>query len=104
MENRSSLRLENKAVISRIALDTDYVSRYVRLDDHRWSSITETTRVREVAGYNSPTEHYLPPGEGTGLIWRMYSVDAGFEERDGGVYVEVKPSCSAATCPRHFDG
>jgi hypothetical protein len=31
----------------------------------------------------------LPEDEGTGLIWRAYSITR-FEERDGGVYIELE--------------
>jgi hypothetical protein len=88
-EDRFSLLLINKSVIARTALDSDYHSSYSRLDDRRWYSITETTRIQEVADYGASSQHTLPENEGAGLIWRLYSVNR-FEERDGGVYVEVE--------------
>jgi hypothetical protein len=87
-EDRFSLLLMNKSVI-RTALDGDYRSSYTRLDDRRWYSTTETTRIQEVADYGGSSQHMLPENIGTGLIWRLYSVTR-FEQRDGGVYIEVE--------------
>jgi hypothetical protein len=88
-EDRFSLLLINKSVIGRTVLDSDYQCSYTRLDDRRCYSITETERIREVADYGTASQHALPENEGTGLIWRLYSV-ARYEERDGGVYIELE--------------
>jgi hypothetical protein len=88
-EDRFSLLLMNKSVIAKTALDSDYRSFYTRLDEQHLYSITEATRIQEVAEYGASSQHTLPANQGTGLIWRLYSVTR-FEERDGGVYVEVE--------------
>jgi hypothetical protein len=87
-EDRFSLLLMNKSLI-KTALDSDYRSSYTRLDDQRWYSTTETTRIQEVADYGASSQHTLPENQGAGLIWRLYSITR-FEERDGGVYVELE--------------
>ena len=79
----------NNSVLTRTSLEGDYVSQYFQVDDHRWYSISTTTSMREVKDYGSPGEQCLPPDEGSGYIWRLYST-ARLEERDGGVYVEVE--------------
>jgi hypothetical protein len=88
-EDRFSLLIMNKSVIARTALDSDYRSSYTRLDDQHWHSVTEATRIQEIAEYGASAQHTLPANQGTGLIWRLYSVSR-FQERDGGVYVEVE--------------
>jgi hypothetical protein len=88
-EDRFSLLLMNKSVIARAALDSDYQSSYTRLDNQRWYSITEATRIQEVTNYGTPSRRISPENQGTGVIWRLYSISR-FEERDGGVYVEVE--------------
>jgi hypothetical protein len=45
--------------------------------------------VQEIHNYGHPNETKLPPSEGTGYLWQIYSV-ARFEERDGGVYMELE--------------
>jgi hypothetical protein len=79
----------NKSVIAKTALDADYQAVYTQIDDHRWYSVSDATRIREIAEYDTPSQHILPENHGTGLIWRLHSITR-FEERDGGVYIEVE--------------
>ena len=81
--------LVNKLAVSKTALKGDYRSSYFCLDDHRWYSLSETMRIQEITSYGTAGQHMLPEGKGTGLIWRMNSITR-FEERDGGVYVELE--------------
>src|SRR5690349_3841107 len=84
-----SLRMLNKAVVAKFALDTDFQGTYRRLDENKWYSMSCTTRVREVENYGLADEHEAPANTGRGLIWRLYSISR-FEQRDGGVYVELE--------------
>lgn len=88
-EDTFSLRMLNKAVVAKFALDTEFQSTFRQLDENKWYSISYTTRVREVENYNLPGEHEAPANTGRGLIWRLYSISR-FEQRDGGVYVELE--------------
>ena len=87
--DRFSMVLVNRSLFSKTALQGDYQSSYVRIDDRRLYSISNTTSMREIADYGSPGQHLLPDNEGMGLIWRGYSFTR-FEERDGGVYIETE--------------
>ncbi len=84
-----SMVLLNKALVSKFALDSEYETTYVQLDQKRWYSSTYTTSVREIRNYGQSNERALEPGQGSGYIWRLYSA-ARFHEADGGVYVEVE--------------
>jgi hypothetical protein len=84
-----SMRVVNKEVVGATALDMEYQTCYVKLDETRWYSITHTKRVQEVRHYGQADEQELPPDHGSGFIWRLYSV-AKYEQRDGGTYVEVE--------------
>jgi hypothetical protein len=88
-EDRFSMVLMNKAAFLKTALYGDYQCSYVRVTDRRWYSISETTRLQEVEDYGAPSQHALPDGEGNGYLWRLLSI-ARFEERDGGVYIEME--------------
>ncbi len=88
-EDRFSLVLMNKSFFAKSALDSDYRSTFIRRDAHRWYSVSETTRVQEIAEFGSPSQYALPEGHGVGIIWRLYSI-ARYEERDGGVYIELE--------------
>ncbi len=84
-----SMLLANRNLLSKAALDGDFECSYFRVDDRRWYSISEATRLQEVENYGTPAQHMLSENEGTGLIWRLLSITR-FEERDGGVYVELE--------------
>jgi len=88
-EDRFSIVLMNKSVILKTAIDSDYRSSYFRVGDQLWYSISEATRIQEIAGYGTDSQRTLPQGQGRGLIWRIHSITR-FEERDGGVYIEVE--------------
>jgi hypothetical protein len=88
-EDRFSLVLMNKSFFAKSALDSDYHSTFIRLDDQRWYSISETTRIQEIAEYGGPSQYLIPEDHGTGIIWRLHSI-ARYQERDGGVYVELE--------------
>ena len=84
----SMLVANHEAVVS-TALESEYEACYHRLDDRRWYSIAHTTRVQEIRHYAESGAQELPSDEGSGYIWRIYSF-ARFQERDGGVYVELE--------------
>ena len=88
-EDRFSMVIMNKSFFAKSALDSDYHSTFTRLDDQRWYGISETTRVQEVAEFGGPSQYMLPQDHGTGIIWRLCSI-ARYQERDGGVYVELE--------------
>jgi hypothetical protein len=84
-----SLRMLNKAVVAKFALEADFQSYYKAVDENRWYSVGYSTRVREIEGYGEADQHELPADTGRGFIWRLYNVSR-FEQRDGGVYVELE--------------
>ncbi len=86
-EYRFSMVLVNKTLFSRTALDSECGNAYFQVDARRWYSVGYSSSIREIENYGQATEWELPPDEGSGYLWRLYSF-ARFEERDGGVYVE----------------
>lgn len=84
-----SLVMLNKAVVAKFALDAEFENSYAALDNNRWYSVAYSTRIREIEEYGQPDQHALAPNTGHGFIWRLYSVSR-FEQRDGGVYVELE--------------
>jgi hypothetical protein len=59
------------------------------VSDRRSYSVSETTRIQEIENYGEPDQRALHEDEGRGLIWRLFSITR-FEERDGGVYIELE--------------
>jgi hypothetical protein len=89
LKDRFSLVLMNKVLVAKKALDSDCETSYFQVDEHRWYSISRATRIQEVQNYGEDNQRELPMDVGTGLIWRLSSI-MRFEERDGGVYVELE--------------
>jgi hypothetical protein len=83
------MRLANRSVVSKTALDTECEAHYIRIDDHRWYGYSNTLHIRELAHFGTPKQDTLSEDTGTGLIWRLSSITR-LEERDGGVYAELE--------------
>ena len=80
---------QRKVLFVSAAMQGQYESRDVMLDDHRGYSVAEAVEVREIQGHGHKDERLLPPDTGSGFIWRIRSVTS-YEERDGGVYLELR--------------
>ena len=88
-EDHFSMTVVNRERFTRSALEGDYEQHFCMVDSNRWYAITRTLRLQEVEEFGSDSEHRLPSGEGSGYIWRLFSVSR-FEQREAGVYVEVE--------------
>ena len=89
LDHRFFLLMLNKSLFAKTALTSEWNDRYTRADDRRWCSIAYIARVEEIEDHGSPGKRKLPPTEGSGYIWRLYSFSR-FEQRDDGVYVELE--------------
>jgi hypothetical protein len=90
--------LANKEVVAATALDSEYEACYHQVDERRWYGVVYTTRVQEIRHYGESDAKELPPGQGNGYVWRVYGF-ARFEERDGGVYIELEASVLSRDIP-----
>jgi hypothetical protein len=86
---RFAMLWQRKVLWVTASLDAEYESRTYRLDDHRSYSVVSATSIREIVDYGRPEQRELPPDTGSGYIWRMAGI-ARFDQRDGGVYVEIE--------------
>jgi hypothetical protein len=80
---------QHKILFVDAAIEGQYQAHDFALDGRRGYSIANTTMVREIESYGQNDERFLAPGQGNGFIWRMHSI-ARYEERDGGVYLELE--------------
>jgi hypothetical protein len=100
-DDRFSMVLVNKEVVAKMALDGEYQACYQRLAEDRWYGIAYTTRIQEIREYGHSGANKLPPDQGSGYIWRLYSI-ARFEQRDGGMYVEIEAMALSRDIPAGF--
>jgi hypothetical protein len=101
MQDFFFLRLANRSVVAKTALDTEGVSSFTRVDDTRWYGVSNTIEIREIDKFGTEEQRTLPPDEGTGLIWRLSSITR-LEERDGGVYAELEAIALSRDIPAAF--
>ncbi len=87
-QDQFTIRFLNKAVLSKTAIDADYKASYLQLDPARCYGVAYTTRLQEIRNYGERGQAELPPNQGNGYIWELYTATR-FVERDGGVYMEV---------------
>ena len=99
--DRYSMRVVNRETVAETALDMEYETTYFQAAERRWYSNTRATRVQEIRRYGKSNEQVLPPDQGSGYIWRLYSI-ARFEERDGGVYIELEAIALSRDIPVAF--
>jgi len=89
MDRRFSMTWQHRVLFINAAIEGQYQARDVPVDARRGYKIATTTQVWEIEAYGQRSERFLPPGEGSGFIWRLHSI-ARYEERDGGVYLELE--------------
>ena len=86
-DSRFSLVVVNKTLFSSTALHCEFRDSYFQVDRNRSYSFSTSYSVREIENYGQANQRELPPDQGDGYIWRLFSISR-FEERDNGVYVE----------------
>jgi hypothetical protein len=88
-DDRFSMTWAHRVLFVNAAIEAQYRAGDFVIDARRGYNIATTFQVREIEAYGQRDERLLPPGQGNGYIWRMQGI-ARFEERDGGVYLELE--------------
>lgn len=82
------LQLYKKSLVT-VAINADFDVHYERLGTNRAVSRSYSTRLAEVENCDQANEHEMPVDDAHGYLWRLYSYWR-FEEKDGGVYVQLE--------------
>lgn len=88
-DDRFSMLLMQKVLFVSAAVKGEYETRYYQVNKTCWYSVSQSVRLQSVENYGQAAMRELPPGEGPGYIWRLFSFTR-FEESDGGVYIELE--------------
>jgi hypothetical protein len=75
--------------------------RYFSLDATRAYSRSYSTRIAEIVDPGKPTEREKPVGRDRGYLWRLNTYWR-YEERDGGVYIQVEFIALSRSVPGIF--
>jgi len=87
--DRFSMLLMQKVLFVTAATKGEYETRYVQVDAKRWYSISKSTRLQSIENFGQPDMRELPPDQGPGYVWRLFTFTK-FEESDGGVFIELE--------------
>ena len=86
---RFSMLWHRKVLFVDVAMQVEYAAHEVRIDSHRGYNVADTVQLQEIENYGRSNQRLLPPDTGNGFIWRLHSI-ARYEQRDGGVYLELE--------------
>jgi hypothetical protein len=88
-ERKFSMVMMQRVLSVTAAVDGEYQSSCSQVDAQRWYCISYSTRLQEIKNFSQANEQELPPDQGNGYVWRLYSITR-FQQQDGGVYAEVE--------------
>jgi hypothetical protein len=97
-EYQVQMRVKQKHVLT-VVMDTDYDIDFGKLDAQRGYSLSRSTRIAEIEGAGTAKEKALSPEEEHGFLWRLNSYWS-YEERDGGLYVQIETVSMTRSIPR----
>jgi hypothetical protein len=88
-EQKFSILWVQRVLLVTAAFYTEWDSNYFTLNSRRGYMTFSSTRVQQIEHYGEKDERRLAPDEGSGYLWRLVSF-ARFEERDGGLCLELE--------------
>jgi hypothetical protein len=97
-DQKFSMVWQHRVLLINAAIEGQYHARDFAIDARRGYNIANTTQVQEIESYGRSGEYLLPPGQGSGFIWGLHSI-ARYEQRDGGVYLELEAIALTRTIP-----
>ena len=97
-ESSFSMRWLKKALFKTIVMEGDYKACYIRRNEKSRYGFVWSTRIQEVVNNGHISALKLAPETGSGFLWRLFSISR-FEERDGGVYVELEAMALSRCVP-----
>jgi hypothetical protein len=88
-EQKLSILWVQRVLLVTAAFYTELDSKFCELNSRQGYMTFTTTRVQQIENYGEKDERRLAQDEGSGYLWRLVSF-ARFEERDGGLYLELE--------------
>lgn len=90
-----------KKSLATVVINADFDVTYQRLDPNRAVSRSYSVKLAEVENLGQKDERELPVDDGHGYLWRLNSYWR-FEEKDGGVYVQLESIGLSRSVPALF--
>jgi hypothetical protein len=92
------MRVRQRHVIT-VVMDSRYDITYGRMDARHGYSISRSTEMDEIDGAGTSRERRLSGDEEHGFLWRLNTYWS-YEERDGGLYLQVEAVSLTRAAPR----
>ena len=92
-----AIRMTRRSIVT-VTYDTEHLVSYRRIDAHRASSTSVSTRIVEIADAGTATEHAVPGDQDRGFLWKMNSYWR-YEQVPGGVIVELESITLSRSVP-----
>jgi len=94
----AEMRVRQQHVLT-VVMDTAYDIRFGRLDARHGYSMAHSTKISEINAAGTGSEHALDGQHEHGFLWRQ-STYWSYEERDGGLYMQVEAVSLTRDLPR----
>lgn len=91
-------RLERKDPLVPVVLDVEQEAHYQEIGPGKWICRAYAKNISEVENAGTPKEKKLPPGEGTGFLWRLYAYWS-LEAVNDGVLAECRTLSLSRSIP-----
>lgn len=92
------MRVRQQHIIT-VVMDTSYEVNFARLDALHGYSISRSTRITEIDSPGTRKEREFGASEEHGFLWRQNTYWS-YEERDGGVYMQIESITLTRSIPR----
>ena len=91
------IRVRQQHIIT-VVMDTTYNITFSQLDAQHGYSVSQSTRIAEIAAPDTREAHALTASEEHGFLWRLNTYWS-YEERDGGLYLQIESVSLTRTVP-----
>lgn len=88
-EHTFSMIWQRRVLFVHAAIHARFRAHHELVHSQRGYSVVDATSIQQIENFGRASERVLPPDTGDGFMWRVQSI-IRFEERDGGVYLEIE--------------
>jgi hypothetical protein len=100
-EDRFILRYVRTVLFVTVVVEIENQANYTAVDATRGYSVTRSVHISEVHDYGKPSQRAVASDDGSGYVWRAYTISK-YQQRDGGVYIEQENVVLSHPIPASF--
>jgi len=100
-QDRYTIRYVRTVLWVTVVMEAEYESHYFPLDETNGYSATRSVRINEIQDYGRPGQRKAPADDGSGYLWRTYTVSR-YQQRDNGVFIEQENIALGRSIPAAF--